>query len=181
MSAFFYCMKPVLVLASVIFMVLLCITFLYVNGVRINTSPSMALGIYHLSMDQHIKRGSVVAFCLPKKMALVGLKKGYLHHGTCPGHTNVLLKDVIALPGDEVVLTRNDTHVIGHHDYFTPRQFTNRQHQRVSQWVHSGVFKRIQGFWVYGRHDPIYSWDSRYYGTIKKAYLRGAYHLVIQL
>ncbi len=157
----------------------LALLFFIHESYKFNMTASMPLGLYKRASHAVLERGSIVAFCLPKTVAREGFDRGYIHSGICPGHTQMLLKEVIALPGDTIILTSHDTVVLGHGDYLSPKKLMDHNHYPVTQFIHTGIFRAIHGYWMYGFNDPIHSWDSRYYGAIVAPQLRGVYHLVL--
>ncbi len=76
----------------------------YFVGIKINITPSMKPGLYVRTYGQ-IHRGDLVFFCLKEPYKTLGLKNLYLEPGRiCGGHIP-LIKQVIAVPGDDIVLT----------------------------------------------------------------------------
>ncbi len=69
----------------------------------INLTPSMPLGIYVKSYDV-IQRGDIVAACLPESYKSLALNAGYLHRGARCSGSDPIIKEVIAVPGDHVIL-----------------------------------------------------------------------------
>ena len=71
-------------------------------GVRINTTPSVPVGLYWLT-DRPATKGALAAFCPPKeRVFLEAVGRGYLGPGFCPAGSIPLIKHVAALPGDFV-------------------------------------------------------------------------------
>src|SRR5262245_55526892 len=76
---------------------------LQVLGLTINLSGSMPIGFYRRTQEP-IAIGTIVAACLPVDIAQLGLTRGYLHTGSCPGRTQAVLKRVAAMAGDVVAV-----------------------------------------------------------------------------
>ena len=96
-------LKLPLILVAIITSVLL----LKYLGIAINLSNSMPIGIYQKFKTSVIKHGDIIALCLPLQIAEQGKAKGYLNHGHCPGDAKPIIKQVIAIPGDDVALVIN--------------------------------------------------------------------------
>nr|MCH9770488.1 S26 family signal peptidase [Gammaproteobacteria bacterium] len=146
-------------------------------GLKINDTSSMPIGIYQRATKTNIQSGDIVAVCLPKKIAEAGLKSGYLDSGNCPGHAIAILKTVIAVPGDTVTLTSKAIIVNNRTHYFTPHQSLDHEHHHIKQWISYGSRYNIKGYWLYGTNDPIYSWDSRYYGSVLPEKIQNSYQI----
>src|SRR5260370_25506619 len=64
------------------------------------TDSSCAEGFYRL-VDVPIRRGELVAACLPTVAERLGLARGYLVRGDCPGGSEPVVKVVGGLAGDQ--------------------------------------------------------------------------------
>jgi conjugative transfer signal peptidase TraF len=133
-------------------------------NLRINFTGSMPIGIYSVSalpLDG-VKRGMLVAACAPSRAAEIGRQRGYLGAGPCAGNTELLLKSVAAIAGDEVSVTPMGVTVNGcllDHSRPAPRDRSARQ---LGGWL-SGRYRLAAGqVWLYAADDR--SWDSRYWG-----------------
>ena len=140
-------------------------------GIIFTYTGSIPIGFYRTVHGAgHIRRGDIIAFCLPDKVAAIGLKRGYLHRGTCANGSEALIKQVIAVPGDTVTITDQkitvDIATLGI-DYFAPTHVIDKDHLPVVRFIKAGTYQ-AKGYWVYGFGSPHYSWDSRYYGGIPK-------------
>ncbi len=71
-------------------------------GLTVNTTPSLAKGIYFKAENQILSYGDIVSFCLPEKMAIEVNAKEYLGHGSCENGLRPLLKFVAGQAGDMV-------------------------------------------------------------------------------
>ena len=77
-------------------------------GIVLTYTGSDPIGFYRFVPNTGtIRPGNYVSFCLPKSVAQMGLSRGYLTDGSCPDATEQLLKEVIAVPGDQVSVTNN--------------------------------------------------------------------------
>lgn len=74
----------------------------YAAGMRINTSKSIALGIYWTSAEP-VRKGTYVLLCPPQVGVIdEARRRGYLPYGFCPGNYGYLMKKVFATAGDTV-------------------------------------------------------------------------------
>jgi len=166
--------NSVISLCIAVKLLVLLVLFFRVAGVRINLSSSMPLGLYQRIAHSVIHRGDIVAVCLPKDIALAGKKRSYISQGSCPGHTMALLKTVVALPGDTVRLSSKSIQVNGV-VYFAPQQQKDHQSKSLVLWVKNKTYRHIKTVWLFGSHDPIHSWDSRYFGGVPIKNIVGTY------
>lgn len=143
-------------------------------GFRINLSASMPVGLYRRVDASIIHRGDWVSVCLPNLIAHEGLKKGYLLFGQCSSGVVPVLKQVIAVPKDNVLLSDCEIQVNDEH-YFAPIQTHDHQGKWVHRFVEKGRYWPIKNYWLYGLNDPMHSWDSRYYGGIPRNAIQGIY------
>ena len=65
------------------------------------TDSSCAEGFYRL-VDAPIRRGELVAACLPVSAEREGVARGYLMRGNCPGGAEPVVKVVGGLAGDQI-------------------------------------------------------------------------------
>lgn len=147
---------------------------LFTFNVRFNYTSSMPMGFYQRVSTIKIKRGDLVAVCLPKQVAVVALQRGYLRSGSCPNRVIPVLKQVIAIPGDAVTLTNSHITVNGV-TYDAPFNFIDHNKQSLQKFITNGLYQSNYGYWIYGANDPIKSWDSRYYGPVNRTEIIGVY------
>ncbi len=167
--------------AAVLIALLLAAVLLFGDllGLRINLSPSIPIGLYR-RVHEPILRGALVEACLPKSIATLARKRGYLRGGSCPDGTEPVAKTVAALPGDTVELTDQALIVNG---LELPRTATlstdreGRELQRFARGVHAVGANEV---WLLGTSDPR-SWDSRYYGPIPLENIRSAVRPLVTL
>lgn len=141
-------------------------------GIIFTYTGSIPVGFYRIVPDaEAIQRGNYISFCLPDKVAKMGLSRGYLQSGSCANGSEELIKQVIAIPGDTVKLANHKISVNGLFSgisYIAPTQIIDKDHLLVYRFIKEGTYQ-AKGYWVYGFGNPRYSWDSRYYGGIPKA------------
>jgi conjugative transfer signal peptidase TraF len=133
---------------------------------RINFTTSMPIGIYLLLPLQPdgVKRGMLIAACAPSGAAETGHVRGYLAPGPCAHGTELLLKSVVALAGDEVAVTLAGVTVNGcplPHSRAEPHDGSGR---RLDPWGGSNYRLPAGRFWLYAPNNR--SWDSRYWGPV---------------
>lgn len=86
---------------------------LYLAGLRINTSDSIAEGLYWTS-NAPIAKGDYVIFCPPKRKIFdEAMKRGYITAGFCPGGYGYMMKQVAAVKGDFISETDDGVYVDG--------------------------------------------------------------------
>lgn len=133
---------------------------------RINFTDSMPIGIYSLSplAPGGARRGMLVAICAPAHAARLGRQRGYLAAGPCPDETELLLKSVAAIAGDDVDITAAGVTVNGcplPQSRPLPRDRSGRP---LVRWP-PGHYRLGSGqVWLYATN--YRSWDSRYWGPV---------------
>jgi len=131
---------------------------------RINTTASMPIGLYR-SVPPRLERGVWVAFCLPEESAQLGRSRAYLRGGSCPDGSQELLKEIVAVPGDKVVLTHTGLIVNGDS---IPGSALRPVDGGGRILAHAPFGQRCVApgeLWVLGL-DRRVSWDSRYFGPV---------------
>lgn len=161
---------PLLVMAL---LALIFISMSYYH-IQINPTGSLPIGLYQQQPTHQIHRGDIVAACLPKAIAKFSVERGYLSQGHCPGGALPVLKDVIAVPGDTVVLSQHAITVNGK-AFLAPRATQDGSHRPILDVIPTGTYTNTQGFWLYGANAPQKSWDSRYYGPVSRDDIQGRY------
>lgn len=92
---------------------LLCGAACGLAGLRVNTSPSIALGLYRVS-PAPVLRGACVLLCPPPTPVFaLARAHGYLGAGFCPGGHGYLMKQVLAMHGDRVRFAAGGVQVNG--------------------------------------------------------------------
>jgi conjugative transfer signal peptidase TraF len=148
----------------VVALIALAVVALQRANLRLNFTGSMPIGIYSLSplpLDG-VKRGTLVAACAPNRAAEIGQQRGYLRAGPCAGDTELLLKSVAAIAGDEVEVTPVGITVNGCLLDRSRPASRDRSARQLGAWP-SGHYRLAAGqVWLYAADDR--SWDSRYWG-----------------
>lgn len=137
-------------------------------GVRINTSPSLPVGLYLITQQGN---ADLVEFCLTEPFAGLSLVRGYRSGGTCPDGGAPLLKPIIAKSGDVVELSPRGISVNGQLLKNTA-PLTKDTRGRPLKSSPFGKFEVAPGtVWVASSHDSR-SFDSRYFGPIPTSAIR---------
>jgi conjugative transfer signal peptidase TraF len=136
-----------------------------------NTDSAAPAGIYRV-VSPEVKRGDLVAACLPFDIAQQGLSRGYLRTGPCVGSAEPVGKIAGALPGDVIDIERDWIAVNGRriaHSAAASHDRAGRPLAHVSWGKHRVSPGEV---WLLGLNDRR-SWDSRYFGPIPLANVRG--------
>ncbi len=136
-----------------------------------NTDSAAPAGVYRV-VGYDFSRGDLVAACLPISVAQEGLALGYLHTGGCAGDAEPVDKIVGALPGDVVDIERGWIAINGKgiaHSATAARDSAGRPLGHVEWGKHRVGTGEV---WLFGFNDRR-SWDSRYFGPIPIANVRG--------
>jgi conjugative transfer signal peptidase TraF len=136
----------------------------YFLGMEINVTPSMARGLYVRAYGP-IHRGDIISFCLKNPYKTLGLRNLYLEQGRRCGGSAPLIKQVIAMPGDDIILS-NQYIEINEVKYFYKTQRIDSIGRKLDAYPR-GYYPHIDGYWVIGTN-ALNSWDSRYWGAINK-------------
>ena len=147
------------------YMVLMAIVAIgFMQGYRINTTPSYPIGIYKLNQSvSELRVGDLVAFC-PRKEGVFKFssERGYLERGICESGLEPLVERIVAKPGDEVIVEDSVSvnGVAQVNSILKAKDIDGRDIPRAeSQSIEQGKF------FVMSEHNPN-SFDSRYFGPI---------------
>ena len=148
---------PVVILA----VLLALFTWAWLDGYRINLSPSEPVGIWHMqAVTSLIRPGEFVSFCAPTP------DFPFLQSGNCPNGVAPFLKEVVGVPGDVITETASGVTVNGE---LLPdsRPLAKAMGYDIAlpQW--RGTLRLAEGqYWTYGSGWPKLSFDSRYWGPL---------------
>ena len=161
------------IIKVVLYVMILPIIFvlLKISDIIFSYTGSVPIGFYRIiSSARLIQPGDIVSFCLPDKIAQIGLSRGYLTKGQCKNGSEPLMKEVIAVPGDQVMVSDDQleiVHASNTTNYMAISNVIDKNKLPVMRFIRKGKYIAT-GYWVYGFGSPRYSWDSRYYGEIPK-------------
>lgn len=156
--------RVVLVWLVSVFTVTLCV---YALGFRIVLTQSVPRGLYR-AVDVPLLRGTLVAFCLSPAVATFATARGYVPWGTCPGGTQPVVKMIGALAGDTVEL-RPDAILVNGAPLPNSATLPHDSRGRALPRIPRGRYHvTADECWLFATHIPE-SWDSRYFGPVKRA------------
>lgn len=163
---------PIAAITGVALAAAILIAFGNAFGILIsNTDSAAPSGVYRV-VGRNISRGNLVAACLPISVAQEGLARGYLRTGGCPGDAEPVDKIVGAVAGDQVDIERRWVAVNGvrfAHSATASRDSAERPLTHVAWGKRTVAPNQV---WLFGFIDRR-SWDSRYFGPIPIASVRG--------
>jgi conjugative transfer signal peptidase TraF len=142
------------------------------EGIWINTTDSMPMGLWRATPTHGTQRGDVVLLCLPNTPTVqLGQSRGYIAPGPCPTGQEIVLKPVAAAAGDLVDITSTGVRVNG-----TPipnsGQLVHDSAGRPMPRMAAGEYRVPPGeLWLVSGHNPR-SFDSRYFGPVPAALVR---------
>jgi len=137
-------------------------------GVRINTSPSLPMGLYITTPDTD---ANLVEFCPVEPFATFSIARGYRDPGACRDGAAPLLKPIIARSGDVVEVSVRGISVNGALLPNTAPLATDTKGRHLEAWP-SGRYVVDPGtIWVASSYHPR-SFDSRYFGPLSTAVIR---------
>jgi conjugative transfer signal peptidase TraF len=137
-------------------------------GLRINLTPSMPVGLYwaQIRSTQPLQRDALVLFCPPATRAFqLALSRGYIAPGSCPNHSQALLKPVAAVAGDTVTLTPQGVRVNQTWLSQIPIFSKDSAGRPLPRPPFGQYTVRSGEVWLLSTHSPK-SYDSRYFGPI---------------
>ena len=141
------------------------------------TDSSCAEGFYRL-VDAPIRRGELVAACLPVAAEREGVARGYLMRGDCPGGAEPVVKVVGGLAGDQIEVEAGSVLVNGKR---LPNSATVARDSVGRPLAHVSWGKRLVAgdqVWLLGLNNRR-SWDSRYFGPVPLEAVRGVVEPVL--
>ena len=137
-------------------------------GLRINTSPSLPVGLYVTTVET---RSELVEFCPPEPYARLAIIRGYRDAGNCPDGAAPLLKPVVAKTGDVVEVSQQGLIVNGHRLPNTVAASADTKGRSLNSWPFGRYQVRPETVWVASSYHPR-SFDSRYFGPIPTSAIR---------
>jgi conjugative transfer signal peptidase TraF len=153
-------------LTAIAAVIAIAVVVLHGARLRINFTSSMPIGVYSLTPlpADGVERGMLVAACAPLRAAEIGRQRDYLAPGPCADRTELLLKFVVAIAGDEVDVTLAGVTVNGYLLDLSVPAARDRSGRKLTPWP-SGHYRLSAGqVWLYAANGR--SWDSRYWGPV---------------
>ena len=146
-------------------------------GIRINTSPSLPVGLYLVSTDEN---ANLAEFCPTEPIAALSLVRGYRSPGVCEDGGAPLLKPIIAKRGDLVELSAHGIRVNGRLLANTAPLAKDTKGRPLKSWAF-GHFQVAPGtVWVASSYDSR-SFDSRYFGPVSIVAIRNRAKVLLTL
>lgn len=147
-----------------VFALTLCV---YALGFRIVLTRSVPRGLYR-AVDMPLQRGALVAFCLSPTLGAFAAARGYVAWGTCPGGAQPVVKRIGAIAGDTVELRPDAILVNGAPLPNSATLACDSRGRTLPQFPRGRYQVEAGDFWLLSIHSPA-SWDSRYFGPIRRA------------
>ena len=157
--------------------VLAALATAYQAGLRVNTTPSMPIGLWAIGSARTVlTRGDVVTVCLPDGAALrQAMQRGYIATGICPRGAEPLVKPVAAVNGDLVTVSAHGISVNAA-PIANTAPLAGDEAGRPLHPVPQGSYRVApEEVWLLSGHDPR-SFDSRYFGAVPVADVLGVAH-----
>jgi len=133
-----------------------------------NPSSSEPIGYYFAYRAGDYHSGDLVLMCLNKQPWVnVAFKLGLPIDDTCSNHTPYLLKQIVAAPGDRILINNKGIHINGK---YLPDSLGLNSYKGVLLYPQqSGAQLKLTAnqFFVLGH--SRFSYDSRYFGVISRA------------
>jgi conjugative transfer signal peptidase TraF len=137
-------------------------------GLRINTSPSLPMGLYITTADAG---ANMVEFCPVEPFATFAIVRGYRDPGACRDGAAPLLKPIVAKPGDVVELSARGISVNGALLSNTAPLSKDTKGRPLEAWPFGRYIVASETVWVASSYHPR-SFDSRYFGPISTSAIR---------
>jgi conjugative transfer signal peptidase TraF len=137
-------------------------------GVRFNSSPSMPVGLYVVTGDEH---ANLVEFCPREPFASFSIARGYRDSGVCVDGAAPLLKPVVAVAGDVVELSNRGISVNGKLLPNTAPLPRDSKGRPLEAWAFGRYAVASGTVWVASSYHPR-SFDSRYFGPVPTSAIR---------
>jgi conjugative transfer signal peptidase TraF len=131
-------------------------------GIRINTSPSLPVGIYVVASESSSR---LVEFCPAGPFATVSIERRYRDRGSCPDGAAPLLKPVAARPGDVVDFSAAGIAINRKLLRNTAPLAADTEGRPLAHWRFGHYLVTEGTLWVVSAYHPR-SFDSRYFGPI---------------
>ena len=137
-------------------------------GLRINTSPSLPLGLYVVTTDGS---ANLIEFCPAEPFAALSLVRGYRDPGACRDGGAPLLKPVVAKAGDLVELSARGISVNGLLLPNTAPLSKDTKGRPLTAWPFGWYSLTPGTVWVASSYHSR-SFDSRYFGPVHETAIR---------
>jgi conjugative transfer signal peptidase TraF len=139
-----------------------------VLGLRINTSPSLPMGLYIITRES---TANLVEFCPAEPFATVAILRRYRSPGACRDGGAPLVKPIAARPGDVVELSAAGISVDGVLLSNTAPLSKDSEGRPLNPWPFGRYLVTTGTIWVASTYHSR-SFDSRYFGPVRTAAIR---------
>jgi conjugative transfer signal peptidase TraF len=148
-----------------------------IAGPRINLTPSIPRGVYWY-VPGIVHRGDLVQACLPLSLAVYAKTRHMLGEGSCPAHTEPIVKVLAAVSEDTVVLRRSGILINGASWPMSASRLMDAQGRHVDLRMNPGVYVVASASaFLLGLHPR--SWDSRYFGPLPMSAVSGRWYPLV--
>ena len=130
-----------------------------------NATPSIKVGFYWISRADELRRGDRVLFDQPESVRDLVRARRWLRPGA------FMLKEIVAVSGDEVCTTDSDFFAAGRHLGSIPER--DSQGRALPRFEFCG--RVPAGAYYVGSSAPM-SFDSRHFGPVRAEQIRGRAH-----
>jgi conjugative transfer signal peptidase TraF len=140
-------------------------------GVRRNVTNSAPLGYY---LETHDATAPYVSFCLAGPLGRESYERGYRESGACPDGGVPMLKPVLGRPGEVVRTSAEGVYL---NDKLLPNTAPHAKdrHGRSLPIFPFGTYRiGSDSVWTISTYTG-YSFDSRYFGPVPAAQIRGRF------
>jgi conjugative transfer signal peptidase TraF len=137
-------------------------------GLRLNTSPSLPVGLYVVTTDGST---NLIEFCPAEPFAALSLIRGYRDAGSCQDGGAPLLKPVVAKAGDLVELSARGISVNGLLLPNTAPLSKDTKGRPLTAWPFGWYSLTPGTVWVASSYHSR-SFDSRYFGPVHETAIR---------
>ena len=137
-------------------------------GLRINTSPSLPVGLYIRTTDAG---ANLVEFCPAEPFASLSIVRGYRESGSCSDGSAPLLKPFVASVGDVVELSVAGISVNGVLLRNTAPLSKDTKGRDLQHWPFGRYVVAPGTVWVASTYHRR-SFDSRYFGPVSITAIR---------
>ena len=164
-------MKRFTVYVGVLLSVLMAWGLFYAAGIRVNTTPSIPLGLYRLTNEPLVK-GAYVLLCPPPSPVFEMAKaRGYVGAGFCPGVYGQLMKRLVAAKDDEVTINVEGVAVNGQRLSLSKPIKLDGGGRPLPHYAKSWVLDSDEVLVMSDSNSG--SFDGRYFGPIQRSQIEG--------
>jgi len=142
-------------------------------GARINTSKSIPVGLYWAT-DAPMAKGAYVLFCPPQEDTFrQARERGYIGAGFCPGEHGYLMKRVVATEHDTVTVADEGVRVNGGLLPWSAPRASDKAGRPLPHYRAKDYVLGTDEVLLMSDRSAT-SFDSRYFGPIRRSQLRTA-------